>query len=478
MDTSVETHLWRRKIVIVKRFKFDFLTRDSIKFFKREANIFKVLKHENIVKFFGVVVDPPSLGIVMQFGANGDLFQTLEKKRNSYTEDDEKKNMTSRKSIGLLRPYAVDSSRESEGDDIESALRPSEDTPSIPRTGTETGPRRRGESNTTRRQTIASRVMSMTGMRSITSPFGSSSFEPLYCALQVAQGMSYLHSQNVIHRDLKSLNVLLDEDYNALISDFGESAFDNIGGKTDRKSDTAIHGEPIGTAGWAAPEALNGAVTKASDVFSFGVLLWELVTWRAPAVLVPVGVLLEPPLCFVPEVLEALNKFREAHINESNLPRESDVHYDGVELKEQTKRSDDSTSARRRDIRLGENNSIRDPLTQGQSSSYGHPPPRGAPAHSDKGPSVGNAFSAVFSKISSTTSPGNQPSAAELTRGIAPTERLLIDVSDMTIAMELMYNRGYLPPIPVGIPQELCDLMMKCWEWDPASRPTFSQVRK
>lgn len=81
LDITVETHLWRRQIVVVKRFRFDFLTKDNIKYFKKEANIFKVLKHEHIVKFFGVVIDPPSLGIVMQFGANGDLFQNLEKMR-------------------------------------------------------------------------------------------------------------------------------------------------------------------------------------------------------------------------------------------------------------------------------------------------------------------------------------------------------------------------------------------------------------
>jgi hypothetical protein len=81
LDITVETHLWRRQIVVVKRFKFDFLTRDNIKYFKREANILKVLKHDNIVRFFGILIDPPSLGIVMQYGSKGDLFQALEKKR-------------------------------------------------------------------------------------------------------------------------------------------------------------------------------------------------------------------------------------------------------------------------------------------------------------------------------------------------------------------------------------------------------------
>jgi hypothetical protein len=89
VDVSVEIHLWRRKLAVVKRFKFDLLTRDNIKFFKAEANIFQRLKHENIVDFYGVLVDPPSLGIVMQFCSNGDVFKILEKERNNLEKVEE-----------------------------------------------------------------------------------------------------------------------------------------------------------------------------------------------------------------------------------------------------------------------------------------------------------------------------------------------------------------------------------------------------
>jgi hypothetical protein len=83
VDVTVEIHLWRRKLAVVKRFKFDLLTRDNIKFFKVEANIFKTLLHENIVDFYGVLVDPPSLGIVMKYCINGDVFKRLEKEREA-----------------------------------------------------------------------------------------------------------------------------------------------------------------------------------------------------------------------------------------------------------------------------------------------------------------------------------------------------------------------------------------------------------
>lgn len=67
MGTTVEMHLWRRKLVVMKRFQFDLLTRENIKCFKQEASIFRKLDHPNVVNFFGIVVDPPSLGIVMQY---------------------------------------------------------------------------------------------------------------------------------------------------------------------------------------------------------------------------------------------------------------------------------------------------------------------------------------------------------------------------------------------------------------------------
>jgi hypothetical protein len=87
VDVSVEIHLWRRKLAVVKRFRFDLLTRDNIKFFKAEANIIQRLKHEHIVDFYGVLIDPPSLGIVMQFCSHGDVFKILEKERTNFEKE-------------------------------------------------------------------------------------------------------------------------------------------------------------------------------------------------------------------------------------------------------------------------------------------------------------------------------------------------------------------------------------------------------
>ncbi|RWR85259.1 receptor protein kinase TMK1-like protein [Cinnamomum micranthum f. kanehirae] len=97
----------------------------------------------------------------------------------------------------------------------------------------------------------------------------------LSIALDVARGMEYLHSlahQSFIHRDLKSSNILLGDDYRAKVSDFGLVKL-----APDGKQSVATR--LAGTFGYLAPEyAVTGKVTTKVDVFSFGVVLMELVT--------------------------------------------------------------------------------------------------------------------------------------------------------------------------------------------------------
>jgi serine/threonine protein kinase len=86
------------------------------------------------------------------------------------------------------------------------------------------------------------------------------------------------------------MNVLLDDFYNAKIADFGESIIE----RSNRTASRTHQQIETGTAGWAAPETILGkGATKASDVFSFGIVLWELLTWRVPSVMISVETLLE-----------------------------------------------------------------------------------------------------------------------------------------------------------------------------------------
>lgn len=99
-------------------------------------------------------------------------------------------------------------------------------------------------------------------------------------ALDSAKGLEYLHecvSPPVIHRDFKSSNILLDSNFNAKVSDFGLAKLgsDKVGGLVSTRV--------LGTHGYVAPEyALTGHLTTKSDVYSYGVVLLELLTGRVP----------------------------------------------------------------------------------------------------------------------------------------------------------------------------------------------------
>lgn len=96
-------------------------------------------------------------------------------------------------------------------------------------------------------------------------------------ALDVARGLEYLHDgavPPVIHRDIKSNNILLDQSMGARVADFGLS-------REDMVNRHASHVR--GTFGYLDPEYIStGAFTKKSDVYSFGVLLFELIAGRNP----------------------------------------------------------------------------------------------------------------------------------------------------------------------------------------------------
>ncbi|KAK8940589.1 Serine/threonine-protein kinase CTR1 [Platanthera zijinensis] len=99
----------------------------------------------------------------------------------------------------------------------------------------------------------------------------------LRMALDVAKGMNYLHRRNppIIHRDLKSSNLLVDKSWTVKVGDFGLSCL---------KISTVLTAKTgRGTPQWMAPEVLRGECTsEKSDVFSFGVILWELMTESIP----------------------------------------------------------------------------------------------------------------------------------------------------------------------------------------------------
>ncbi|CAI8611813.1 unnamed protein product [Vicia faba] len=99
----------------------------------------------------------------------------------------------------------------------------------------------------------------------------------LRIAIDVARALEYLHENSnppVVHRDLKSSNILLDSDFNAKLSDFGLAVASGVQHKNMKMS---------GTLGYVAPEYIShGKLTDKSDVYAFGVVLLELLTGRKP----------------------------------------------------------------------------------------------------------------------------------------------------------------------------------------------------
>ena len=94
-------------------------------------------------------------------------------------------------------------------------------------------------------------------------------------ALQVASGMQHLHSNNVVHRDLKSGNILLSFGMLAKVCDFGTA-------RTLAK--TAVTSQK-GTYRWMAPEIVEGVeanINKMCDVFSFGMVVYEIYACKIP----------------------------------------------------------------------------------------------------------------------------------------------------------------------------------------------------
>jgi len=100
--------------------------------------------------------------------------------------------------------------------------------------------------------------------------------EAIYVMIQICQGVLQAHDQGIIHRDLKSQNVMIDEELNVKITDFGIALSSN---EADMTQTNTI----MGSVHYLAPELARGSLaTISSDIYSLGILLYEFLTGTVP----------------------------------------------------------------------------------------------------------------------------------------------------------------------------------------------------
>ncbi len=134
--------------------------------------------------------------------------------------------------------------------------------------------------------------------------------EALRLLLPVARGVAYAHQRGILHRDIKPANILITESGEPLLSDFG------IAKLFEGEQTTALtnSGMAIGTPEYMAPEQWTGQTNPQSDLYSLGIVLYEMVTGRKPYVAdTPAAILLKqameplpPPHQFAPNLPEAV----------------------------------------------------------------------------------------------------------------------------------------------------------------------------
>lgn len=106
---------------------------------------------------------------------------------------------------------------------------------------------------------------------------GFSPFDAVHVAACVADALAHAHGRGVLHRDVKSSNIMLQPDGSPIVLDFG------VARRTADTSRISRTGELIGTIGYMAPEVMKGDdATAQSDIYSLGVVLYEMLAGRRP----------------------------------------------------------------------------------------------------------------------------------------------------------------------------------------------------
>jgi tRNA A-37 threonylcarbamoyl transferase component Bud32 len=152
--------------------------------------------------------------------------------------------------------------------------------------------------------------------------------EALAAAVAIAGAMTAAHAAGIIHRDLKPENIMCLPNGTVKVLDFGIAKLDAAALETSLNPGLTLPGEALGTPGYASPEQLLGRqVDRRSDIFSFGIVLYEMLTGRHPfGESARYAAALDDPQP-LPSDVAAKVPFQVTEILERSLQRAPDLRY-------------------------------------------------------------------------------------------------------------------------------------------------------
>jgi tRNA A-37 threonylcarbamoyl transferase component Bud32 len=229
---------WQGKKVAIKKLTLKNLRvgDNNLSKFINEINIISSLRHPNIVLYMGASVDKGNYYMISEYLPNGTLFDLLHNNNNTNSNNNNKNNNNYGENINNNSLISTNNNSINNNNNF----------------------------------------FNFNNFDNYSkNSFYLNDSNKIKIALQIALVIKYLHSRKIVHCDLKSPNILIDKNYNIKLGDFGLSRF--IG-----KNSENIKGK-IGTPHWMAPEILlGGKYEYHSDIFSYGMILWEILTGDIP----------------------------------------------------------------------------------------------------------------------------------------------------------------------------------------------------